>query len=92
MLTEQEQHRALLAQISDQISDNTRKTEQILKAFPGGDTDGHRRYHESVIEWQELRNKMVRESLIKVAQAGSLAAFGWLAVAIWQSVKLTVIK
>lgn len=66
------------------------KTDKILAAFPGNDIDGHRRYHQSVIEWRELRNKLVREALIKVTQAGSLAAFGWVALAIWQSFKLTV--
>ena len=91
MLTEQEQQRAMLTQISEQIADNTRKTEQVLKAFPGGDCDGHRRYHESVIEWQELRNKMVREALIKAAQASGLAALGWIGFAIWQAFKLSVV-
>jgi hypothetical protein len=88
---------AMLTEIRDQLAAtrielaaNTRKTDQLLQAFPAGDTDGHRRYHESVIEWRELRNKLVREALIKVAQAGSVAAFGWVALAIWQSFKLTV--
>lgn len=90
-------HLAMLTEIRDglaatraELAVNTRKTEQVLSAFPAGDTDGHRRYHEAVIEWRELRNKLVREALIKVAQAGSLAAFGWVALAIWQSFKLTV--
>jgi len=65
---------------------------RLLGGFPADDVDGHRRYHESVIEWRELRNKMVREALLKVAQAGTLAAFGWLALAIWQSFKVTVTK
>ena len=33
-----------------------------------------RRYHESVIEWRELRNKVVRECLVKAAQATTLGA------------------
>lgn len=90
-------HLAMLTGIRDELAAaraelaaNTRKTEQVLSAFPAGDTDGHRRYHESVIEWRELRNKLVREALIKVAQAGTLAACGWIALAIWQAFKLTV--
>lgn len=79
-----------LAATRVELEDNTRKTEQVLSAFPAGDTDGHRRYHESVIEWRELRNKLVREALIKVTQAGALAGAGWVALAIWQSFKLTV--
>jgi hypothetical protein len=64
--------------------------DKLITGFPAGDTESHRRYHEAVIEWRELRNKLVREALIKVTQAGALAAFGWLALAIWQSFKLTV--
>lgn len=79
-----------LAATRVELADNTRKTDLVLSAFPSGDTDGHRRYHESVIEWRELRNKMVREALIKVAQGGALAGAGWIALAIWQSVKLSV--
>ena len=65
---------------------------RLLSGFPADDVDGHRRYHESVIEWRELRNKMVREALMKVAQAGMLAAFGWLGVALWQAFVTTVNK
>lgn len=83
-------HLALLTAIREELAVNTRKTDQLLHAFPAGDTDGHRRYHEAVIEWRELRNKLVREALIKVTQAGALAGAGWVALAIWQSFKLTV--
>ena len=63
---------AILRRMELALADNTAKTEKLLQAFPGGVTDGHRRYHESVIEWQELRNKLVREALIKVAQGGAM--------------------
>jgi hypothetical protein len=79
---------ALNVKVTRSDASNTR----LLSAFPADDVDGHRRYHESVIEWRELRNKMVREALVKVAQAGTLAAFGWLALAIWQAFKVTVTK
>lgn len=87
MLTE---IRDQLAATRNELAANTRMTDQLLSAFPAGDTDGHRRYHESVIEWRELRNKLVREALIKVAQSTALAGAGWVALAIWQSFKLTV--
>lgn len=80
----------LLIIIRAELAENTNKTVQILRAFPSEDIEGHRRYHESVIEWRELRNRLVRESLVKVAQAGSLVAFGWLAIAVWQAIKVTV--
>lgn len=65
-------------------------TARLMSGFPADDVEGHRRYHESVIEWRELRNKMVREAMMKVAQAGTLAAFGWLALAIWKSFRFSV--
>lgn len=66
--------------------------EKILAGFPAGDFDSHRRYHESAIEWRELRNKMVREGLIKVAQAGALAGALALAGVIWKAFKMSVIQ
>jgi hypothetical protein len=68
------------------------KFDGLLLGFPQGDVDGHRRYHESVIEWQELRNKLVREALIKAAQAAGLAAIGWVGVALWQAFKMSVTR
>lgn len=88
MLNEEEI--AILRRMELALADNTAKTEKVLQAFPGGDCDGHRRYHEGVIEWQELRNKLVREALIKVAQASALGAFGWVALAIWKAFIVTV--
>lgn len=95
-MTDQERDAMLITILANQttfsvaLADNTRKTESIASGFPGGDMDGHRRYHEGVIEWQDLRNKLVREALIKVSQAGALAGAGWVAFAIWQSLKLTI--
>jgi hypothetical protein len=88
--------------ISLRCSVNTQSTVTISKleemdkkfsdAFPNGDTGGHRRYHEGVIEWQELRNKLVREALIKIAQTGGVAAFGWFLYAVWVAFKAQVMK
>lgn len=88
--TPEEQAISLLVNIRDELGQLTSDTEKILRAFPAGDFEGHRRYHESVIEWRELRNKLVREALIKVVQCGAWAGAGWIALAIWQSFKLTV--
>lgn len=66
------------------------RLDMIARGFPAGDYEGHRRYHQAVIERIELKNKLVRSALEKVVQAGSVAAFGWLAVAMWQYFKLNV--
>lgn len=63
---------------------------RLMSGFPANDVDGHRRYHEAVIEWRELRNKMVREGLIKVAQAGALAGAGILVGILWKAFKISV--
>lgn len=82
--------RADMEQLTKKVGTLQAANERLLSGFPADDVEGHRRYHESVIEWRELRNKMVREAMMKVAQAGTLAAFGWLALAIWKSFRLSV--
>jgi hypothetical protein len=85
----------LMASI-DQLNFKSVKSEaaitRLLSGFPADDVEGHRRYHESVIEWRELRNKLVREALTKMVGAGALAAIGWLGLAFWQAFKVTVTK
>lgn len=78
----------VLTEIRDGQRTLVSKVDAMSAAFPGGDTDGHRRYHEAVIERIELRNKLIREALIKVAQAGAVAGAGWLLLAAWEAFKL----
>lgn len=82
--------RADFEQLSQHVSQLRATNERLLSGFPAEDVEGHRRYHESVIEWRELRNKLVREALIKVASAGALGAAGWLILAIWKSFIISV--
>jgi hypothetical protein len=78
--------------LSRKVADGQAATDRLLSGFPAEDLDGHRRYHESVIEWRELRNKMVREALVNVAKAGTLGAIGWLALAIWKAFQISVTR
>lgn len=64
----------------------------IAKGFPDGDPDSHRRYHESVMEWSELRNKMIREALVKAAQVGGVGAIGWILYALYMAAKMEILK
>lgn len=64
----------------------------LREGFPDGDPDSHRRYHESIIEWRELRNRMIREALVKAAQAGAVGALGWIAYAVWMAFKMEITK
>lgn len=65
---------------------------KIAKGFPMDDPESHRRYHESVIEWRETRNKMVKQCLIKAGEAGTLGCVGWILYSLWVAFKMEVMK
>lgn len=77
------------AEVMTQIRDDQRqlvaKVDKLATGFPGGDTEGHRRYHEAVIERIEQRNKLTREVLARLATAGALGGTGWLLLFLWQT-------
>ncbi|NYT44610.1 hypothetical protein H0A64_07190 [Alcaligenaceae bacterium] len=60
----------------------------LARGFPDGDPESHRRYHESIIEWRELRNQMVRDALTHAAKVGGIGAVCWVAYAIWVVLKM----
>jgi hypothetical protein len=65
---------------------------KLVAGFPDGDAEAHRRYHEAIIERIELRNKIIREAMVKVAGSGFLAGAAWLAYAVWQAFIVSVHK
>lgn len=68
------------------------KIEALEGAFPGSDLEGHRRFHENVIEWYELRNRIVREVLVNTAKVGTIGTLGWLGWLVWQWLRVTVTR
>lgn len=93
---ENEQIRRLASEINSctfNINEGSKRLEDLIRnGFPAGDLEGHRRYHQNVIEWQEIRNKMVREALIKAAGAGAIAGAGWIIYALWTAFIFSVTK
>lgn len=83
---------ACFEQLSKQVADQQALIERALSGFPAADVEGHRRYHESVIERRELVNKMLRETLVNVAKTGTLGALGWLMLAAWKYFQITVTR
>lgn len=81
-----------ISQVERDSEETLARVNALMLGFPGGDMDGHRRYHEGVIEWQALRNRLVLSALEKMAGAGALAGFGWLLYAIWITVRMEVKK
>lgn len=94
LLTEMRDAQRRTTEVLDQLKQQdtlaTVNIEKILAGFPAGDFEGHRRYHESVIEWRELRNRIVRECLVKAGQAAFFGGVGWVALAAWKAFILTV--
>lgn len=84
--------RADVEQLSQKVGNLQTANERLLSGFPADDVDGHRRYHQSVIERRELVNKMLRETLVNVAKTGTLGALGWLCLAAWKYFQISVAR
>lgn len=87
--------RAIITALRETKGDVDRKMDEVInevkelrRGFPDGDPDAHRRYHETVIEWRETRNEMVKAALTHAAKVGFLAALGWIGYAIWVVIKM----
>jgi len=64
----------------------------LARGFPDNDIEGHRRYHESLINWHNLRNQVLRTALEKVVQAGVFAGFVFFGKLLWDWFMLEVKK
>lgn len=89
-----EEEKALIKNLTDQVAamrdelaDNTRKTDQILKGFPQGDPDGHRRYHEEVIQKMADNRKLRQELVMHLAKTSSWLAFVGVLTAVYHHFK-----
>lgn len=91
--------RAIITALRETKNDVDRKMDEVIRevselrgGFPDGDPDSHRRYHESIIEWRETRNRLVREALIHAAKVGGFAGAGWVLYALWIAFKMEVTR
>lgn len=66
------------------------KIERLERGFPNDDPASHRRFHENVIEWYDLRNRIFREALINIAKVGTIGGIGWLGWLVWQYLKFNL--
>lgn len=81
-----------LLEMRDAQVQTAAEMKRFNSAFPNGDAESHRRYHESIIEWRELRNSLVRAALEKMASAGAIGAVGWMIYALWQALRMELKK
>jgi hypothetical protein len=74
------------------VDEALRRLDELLKAFPGGDWDGHRRYHESVIRKVEARTKLFEDLRGHLLKNGLWVCLAFLAWAVMQAIKAKVIS
>ena len=72
--------------------DSAARHKQVMGAFPAEDIEGHRRYHESLIEWRELRNKAIKECLVNLAKVGTVVGSGWVLITLFTAFKFELKK
>lgn len=91
--------RAIIAALRETKGDVDRKMDEVInevkelrRGFPDGDPDAHRRYHETVIEWRETRNLMVKAALTHAAKVGGVAGAGWVLYALWAALKMEITR
>lgn len=91
--------RAILAALRETKGEVDQKMNEVIaemkelrRGFPDGDPDAHRRYHESVIEWRETRNMMVKAALMHAAKVGGVAGTGWVLYALWTALKMEITR
>ncbi|MHB9838519.1 hypothetical protein Q8F57_027195 [Paraburkholderia terrae] len=66
------------------------RIDQLHKAFPEGDCEGHRRYHEAVIRKMEDRAEFWKSLRNELASKGLWAVVLLLAAALWAYLKAKV--
>jgi hypothetical protein len=57
--------------------------ERLMHGFPQGDPEGHRRFHEVIIEREAFRNQLLKAALQKAVESGFLVGGGYVLYAIW---------
>jgi len=54
--------------------------------FPGDDPEGHRRFHESLIERNKVFSELGRKLLFELAKWGLLGFVAWLCISGWHEI------
>jgi len=53
------------------------------RAFPEGDPEGHRKYHEDEMKYMEARADFWKKMLFEVTKYGIFGVLGWLSYVAW---------
>lgn len=55
----------------------------MVKSFPEGDAEGHRKMHEAEMKAVEARAEFWQKMLFEVSKYGLIGVLGWLALKVW---------
>lgn len=77
-------------EIENQLYDLKDKCKTLEAGFPLEDPNGHRKYHEAIIERQQLRNDIFRESLTHAAKVGFLSGIVFFCWLVWLYLKTEI--
>jgi hypothetical protein len=76
------------AEVTDRkVDEAIRRIDDLHKAFPGGDWEGHRRYHEVLIERIEKRTKLYDAMLEELTKKGMWALIIFIGAAVFYYIK-----
>lgn len=64
-----------------------RRIDELHTAFPDGDADGHRRFHEAMISKAEARARLYEKLVEELVKKGLWALLLMVCVAVWAYVK-----
>lgn len=64
----------------------------INRAFPGGDYEGHGRYHQTEIEFRQTRRRVIENLISRSVEAGWFAGVGFILWAVFLLIKDHITK
>lgn len=85
-----DENKAAQADTAEKVEEAIRGIEELRKAFPEGDPDGHRRYHETIIRKNLAREKFYQELTAHLVKGGAWALLVFIAWASWLAIKSKV--
>lgn len=70
--------------VAKAIADLTEEVRRLRAGFPEGDAEGHRRYHEEVMDQMADRRKLRQELISHLVKTSTWAALAGVAWALWE--------
>jgi hypothetical protein len=69
--TRHDENTSAIADVKSGLAENTRKIDEVLKAFPNGDVVGHHDYHDEIMQALADRKRMRQAVLMHLVKAST---------------------